>query len=81
MHNWKQQNENQNIFIFATSGREKVLTLQKPVRILKIQNINPRQILRSQQISWNLDELLKSYKTKLIRRGRFASSLSPAKTG
>ena len=48
---------------------KKVLTLQKrkPVQILKIQNINPREVLRSQQISYNLDELLKSYKTKLIR--------------
>ena len=39
------QNENQNIFLSATPGREKLMTLQKTIGILrKMQIINPRYI-------------------------------------
>ena len=49
-----------------TLGREKKLTLQKTVRVLKkIQNIR-----KTHQISRDLDELLKCYKIKYIE-GRF----------
>ena len=56
-----------------SENREKVLTLQKPLRILKTLKISPNsghqiQVKNlSHQISWNLDELLKSYKTKYTR--------------
>ena len=64
MYSFFQQKTYQEI----THGREKVLTQQKPVRILKKNSEHESQINLS-----HLNELLKSYKPKYTRRSVLAA--------
>ena len=81
MYNWKQCKTRLKHSIFTAPGPWKnphtakiSLDFEKKFRMLI-----PVSFWKSHQVSWNLDELLTSYKTNYIirRGGRFAPSPRP----
>ena len=52
-----------------TPVREKLLTLQKAILILKKLEWLNNKLYKNSSVSWNLHELLKSYKVKYISWG------------